>query len=461
MTERLPLLNAADGGGLSNAALVERPRSGARLRKRLRLPILGGALISAFIVVAIWIARPDALPALAAFGASASETGGTVIRSLQERLAGHPAMERPDPVRNVRAITVRLSTPSELRSFTGFVAARYETPLAFRVSGKIVERIAEVGQAVSAGDALMRLDPADYRAALAAAEANLAAAKAQARQAMADERRQSQLLQQGWTTQAAYDRVLAVASSSADQVKAAAEQTTLARNSLSYTELKATHDGVVTELRAEAGQVVPQGQPVVVVVRPGDRDAVVNIPEGHIDDIRGWAATASFWPNGARSEPAILREIAPQADSASRTYRVRFALSESASSAGLGSTVTIALARLAGVRSARLPASAVLFRDGQPMVWRATAAGRLEAASVELVRMSADEAVVRGLANGDRIVTLGVHRLDPGATVRIIEDTTPLQSGADAAGSPQAVDFVSAPSASPVGQEADAICMGD
>ncbi len=353
------------------------------------------------------------------------------VDAAKERLAGDPVMAKPDPVRGVRVLAVSPAPASLAKSFTGTVAARYETAIGFRVGGKILKREVDVGQAVHAGDVLFALDPADYRAAVSAADAALLAAQAQATQAAADDRRQSQLLAQGWTTQAAYDRFKAAAQTAQNQARAAADRLELARNDLSYAELRAPHDGIVTAIRAEAGQVMPVGQPVLTLIRPGDREALVMVPEGQVADLREWAATASFWGRASGEEPAVLREIAPQADPASRTYAVRFSLPGSADTAELGSTVTVQLRRNAVSVASTLPSSAILFRDGKPVVWRlAPSADRVEAVPVTVERLGGETADVTGLQAGELIVTLGVHRLDEGIRVRVVEGPKPPQAAA-------------------------------
>lgn len=356
-----------------------------------------------------------------------------ILRGLQERFAGSAPMAKPDPVRGVRVFIVAQANTALERSFTGTVAARYETAIGFRVGGKILRRAVEVGQTVRAGDALFVLDPADYRSAVSAAEATLLGAQAQAMQAAADERRQAQLLAQGWTTQAVYDRARAAAQMTQSQARAAADRLDLARNDLSYAELKAPHDGIVTGIRAEAGQVVPVGQPVLTLIRPGDREAVITVPEGQVANLRDWTATAKFWGRPPGSEPATLREVAPQADSASRTYLVRFSLPLSAETAELGSTVTIDLRREISGGAATIPSSALIFREGKASVWRVTSLGdRVESVVVLVERLGAETTDVKGLQSGDRIVSLGVHRLDSGALVRIVEGGTAPRSPSSA-----------------------------
>src|SRR5207249_7665920 len=88
----------------------------------------------------------------------------------------------------VRVATVDTSTRAE-RAFTGIVAARVQSDLGFRVSGKVLERLVDTGQTVKRGQPLMRIDPTDLRLATRAQEEAVAAAKARAHQTSADEAR--------------------------------------------------------------------------------------------------------------------------------------------------------------------------------------------------------------------------------------------------------------------------------
>ncbi len=123
----------------------------------------------------------------------------------------------------------------------------------------------------------------------------------------------------------------------------------------------------------------------------------MTIPEGQVADLKDWSATAKFWGRAAGSEPAILREVAPQADAASRTYLVRFSLPSSAETAELGSTVTIDLRREINGSAASIPSSALIFRDGKASVWRLTDPGnRVEPVAVSVERLGSETSDVRG-----------------------------------------------------------------
>ena len=79
-------------------------------------------------------------------------------------------------------------------TLTGVVAARILTDLSFRLSGKISERLVNVGEHVAKGQVLARLDPEEQQAELVSAEANVASAEAMVRQSAAAFERQKELL---------------------------------------------------------------------------------------------------------------------------------------------------------------------------------------------------------------------------------------------------------------------------
>jgi multidrug efflux system membrane fusion protein len=323
------------------------------------------------------------------------------------------------PPRAVRVQEVTADAAAVAQTYTGVVRARYETDLAFRVGAKIVSRHVEVGQRVSARAVLFRLDPTDYRLAVKAAEADLTAAEAEVVQATAEDAR----LARGGR--------LAVSSSETDKARSARdaavarrdrarEALTLARNRLSYCELTAGADGVITALPAEAGQVVAEGQVVARLARDGEREAVVSLPENQAVAARSARAMVTLWAAPGESYPAVLRELSPTADPVTRTYQARFTVRDSGPKVVLGMTATVHLAPADAAPGYALPLSSLLRTGDRPAVWvvdRRTGAVTLTPVEVREYRQ---ETVVLsgGVKPGQLVVTAGVQKLDAGLTVR-------------------------------------------
>jgi multidrug efflux system membrane fusion protein len=331
------------------------------------------------------------------------------------------AAEAPEPPKPVQVAAIRLAPLDAVSTHVGTVRARHEVDVGFRAAGRITARLVEIGQAVSAGEELARIDPADLALSLRAAEADLSAAEAMARQAVADAARSKTLLAAGHVAAAFDDQRQAAARSAQERVTAARAQLELARNRLDYTVLRAPKAGVVTSLLAEAGQVVTEGQPVLRLADPAERELLVRLPESALAGLAGQRAEASFWAQPDVALPAVLREVAPQADGALRTYAARFSLPQAPEWLALGMTGTIRLTGDGALPAAQVPLTALHDRGAGPMVWRVTA-GRVEAVPVEVLRLSETTAALRGaLREGDSIVAMGSQMLTPDEPVRVVQ----------------------------------------
>ncbi len=261
------------------------------------------------------------------------------------------------------------------------VRARYETDLGFRVAGKIVTRIVNVGDRVAVGDVVARLDPEDLRLQVESAEAELAAATSNLAQAAADFERYAKLKTHGWASVADFDRKKAASDEAQGRLERARRALDLARNQLGYAELKADADGVITATLAEPGQVVAIGQAVARLAHHGEKEAVVALPETWLAEARKSRAIVRLWADRERSFEARLRELSPQADAATRTYAARFTIENADEAVAFGMTATVTLTQAADAKVARLPLSAILNRGTGPSVYVVDASGALDAAA--------------------------------------------------------------------------------
>jgi RND family efflux transporter MFP subunit len=340
-------------------------------------------------------------------------------------LAGCEANTAPAPItveRPVRVQRVSFEDADAKREFVGVVRARYETDLGFRVAGKIVTRIVNVGDRVQVGDVVARLDPEDLKLQVQSAEAELAAATSNLAQASADFARYSTLKTNGWASLADFDRKKAAGDEAQGRLDRARRSLDLARNQLGYAELKADADGVITATLAEPGQVVAIGQPVARLAHRGEKEAVVALPESWLAETRKSKATVRLWADRDRSFDAHLRELSPQADPATRTYAARFTIDNADDAIAFGMTATVTLSQAADAKVARLPLSAILNRGTGPSVYAVDASGALALKPVTVTGFTEDAALVSsGVGDGDRIVTLGVQKLEAGLKVRTVE----------------------------------------
>jgi RND family efflux transporter MFP subunit len=349
---------------------------------------------------------------------------GTLASALL--LAGcHEETKAPEPVRPVLSMLIEPNR-ADSSVAVGVVEPRYKTHLGFRVLGRLTSRPVYVGDLVSEGQIIGAIDPTALDLAVRSARAQLAKAQAQLATAKAAEERQRTLITSDATSKQTLDN--------AEQARAGAEATvareqaslTKALEQLGYAQIKADFGGVVTAVGAEVGQVVSPGQSVVTVARPDIREAVVDIGEDFPAPLEiGLPFTVSLQLLPAVQVEGRIREVAPQADPLTRLRRVRIALDDPPESFRLGATTTAKLGK-DQTPILRLPASAVLAKDGANFVWVVDQpAGTVSLQKIDAIVDQTGIRVTSGLAPGARVVTAGIHSLKPGQHVRIAQDQEP------------------------------------
>jgi len=337
----------------------------------------------------------------------------------------------------VRTAIVQSTASAQTRSFTGTVAARVQSDLGFRVSGKVLERLVSSGQRVRRGQPLMRLDDADLRLALHAQEEAVVAAAARARQATDDEARDRNLAAEGVEPPAAYDRMRASAEAARAQLRAVKAQAEVARNATGYAVLVADAAGVIVETLAEPGQVVGASQPVVRLAHDGPREAVVQLPET-LRPMLGSSAQAALYGRAGVVVPTHLRELSSGADPLTRTFQAKYVLEGPLADAPLGATVSVVVPAEGARRDLRVPIGALFDAGGGPGVWTIVdEPARVRWRPIEPHRLDDETvSVSAGLQEGDRVVSLGAHVLHEGQQVRLAGEAAPREGVSRAAGSP-------------------------
>jgi membrane fusion protein, multidrug efflux system len=327
-------------------------------------------------------------------------------------------------VRPVRTVTVEPRQSGETLSLTGEIQPRYQADIGFRVDGKILERPVDIGTAVKKGDLLARLDPQQYRQQVAVAKADVASADAEVERSRAQELRQRELLKNGHTTQVKYDQALKALKTAHAQADASRARLVQADENLGYTELQADHDGVVTAVGADAGQVVGAGQMVVRLAQPGEREAIFNVSEAILGNPqKNPTVVVKLVSDPAITTQGKVRYVSPQADPATRTYTVRVSLPQAPPQMRLGATVAGSIT-VNQAQVITLPSTALFEKGGKPAVWLVGSDGTVALEPIAVARYEDDTFVVgSGLEKGEIVVTGGVQKLVPGEKVRLVTAT--------------------------------------
>src|SRR6266550_142853 len=321
-------------------------------------------------------------------------------------------------IRPVRVTSIQHTLSGDTVSLTGQIQAKDQINLAFRIAGRLQERNVTVGDPVTPGQIVARIEPQDFQNALRSVEADLASAKAVLANAQATEGRQSELLSKGFATRVQYDQ--------AEQgLKTAQAQAKLqnARDNLAYTDLKSDVAGSVTAKGAEPGEVVAAGRMILQVARQGGRDAVFNVPSQLIrQSPKNPEVTVSLSDDPTIVAIGHVREVAPQADAATGTYVVKVALDNPPDAMRLGATI-VGQVKVQSEPVIQPPGTAVTQSEGKPAVWLVDP----EKKTVSLVPVTvghydtSSAVVAQGLKDGDLVVTAGVQALRPGQEVRLLE----------------------------------------
>lgn len=318
----------------------------------------------------------------------------------------------------VKVQTVRLTDYAPTLTLTGEIAARAQSDLSFRITGRIIERKVDVGANVDAGELLARLEPREQKADVDAGIAAVHAAEAKLRQVTSAFERQKSLLNQGFTTRRDYDQAeqdYRTAQAALDNARA---QLATARDSLSHAELRAPLSGVITVRNMEVGQVVQAAQPVVTLAHNGPRDAVVNVQEAVVSTIKGGRIELVLLSDPKIKTVGEVREVAPAVDATTGTVRVKIGIAHAPPEMLLGSAVTVT-AQAKPRQMAILPWSALTSDSGQPAVWLTDPHSRkVTLRRIVIETFNSSDIVVRdGLRPGELVVTTGTQLLRPGQEI--------------------------------------------
>jgi RND family efflux transporter MFP subunit len=326
------------------------------------------------------------------------------------------------PARPVRTVTVERGAAGETVSLTGHVRAKDEASLAFRLDGRVVERLVNMGDEVRAAQVVARLDARDQENAVRTAEAKLAAVEALLTQARLTFARQQALLKDGWTSRAKFDEAEQKLRTVQAEVDSARAQLRVAQDQLDYAVLHADAPGVVAAVGAEPGEVVRAGQMIVQVARQGGRDAVFDVPRQLIQTgPRDPMVEIALADAPTVKATGRVREVAPQADSATRTFQVKVGITDPPEAMRLGSTVTGRL-QLAAPPGVEVPASSLTEANGRAAVWIVDPQSQtVSLRNVDVLRYDPTVVVIsQGLKPGDVVVTAGAQALRPGQQVRLL-----------------------------------------
>ena len=343
---------------------------------------------------------------------------------------GKPPPQTED-IRPVRVMTVAPAATSVAAELSGEVRPRIESRVGFRVAGRITDRKVEVGQRVAVGQVLATLDAADFKLGAEAARAQLEAARVDRDQQRIDFKRFQELYKQGFISGADLERRRAQLDAAEARHDSAAAQAEVSGNQAAYAELRAPEAGVITAVDAEVGQVVSAGQSVVRIAQSSEKEVVVALPESRLAELRRIPQVrVRLWSSGAELRGRV-REIAPLADPATRTYPARITLIDAPADVALGMTATVRFEAPLPQPVITVPMQALLREGDSTYVWKLDAAGStVSRHAVQVATVAGNDLVIAaGVQPGDVLVNAGVHLLKEGQKVKVLAEPAAVAPG--------------------------------
>lgn len=328
------------------------------------------------------------------------------------------------PPRALRTITVQHEQIGETVEQTGEVRPRFETAMSFRINGQLEFRV-ETGTTVKTGDVLARLDRTPSKNALLTAQADLATVKADLNLAEINSQRSRNLFEKNVGTQAQMQQADAALATAQAKLESAEAALANAQDTLSYTELRAARDGVISAVGSNEGQVVSAGQMVVTLISDEERDAVFDIPVQFMQMDYAPAVKVELISDPTISADGEIREVTPSADAATRTYRVKVGLNADGKKMPFGAAVRGAVV-LSPKELISVPSSAITQdKNGTAVFVVDKASNTVKVRDVTVERyMGLSVLVSKGLSDGEMVATAGVNKLRDGEKVLVEDGST-------------------------------------
>ena len=303
------------------------------------------------------------------------------------------------------------------------IEALSQATLAAQMPGRIVDLAVDVGDRVRKGQMLLRIDPAEATAVVAAAEAAVAQADAALITAKAEYERARSLVARKFLSQSALDSARSQFQAADAQLRAARAQRTQATTVQAYATVVSPLDGVIAARHIEAGEMAQPGRTLLTVYDPARMRAVADLSPQRLAQLGDGVLSARVELNGGeRMLEAAAVTLLPAADARTHTRRLRIDLPPGTEGVQPGSFARVhfhsAAASAAAAAPVLIPAASVLRRGELTAVYVAQGEGRFSLRQVRLGRTVQDGTAVEVLSGLKGDETLALDPVQAGIQTR-------------------------------------------
>jgi membrane fusion protein (multidrug efflux system) len=353
-----------------------------------------------------------------------------LVMALVVAACGTTESAPPDPARQipVETTTVVREDVDVTIEAVGTLRADRAVEVRPKRAGHVRELPLVEGAPVVAGAVLASLDDTDLRAQVDVAAATLLDAQVRARNARRQHERAATLLGEGIVAQQQHDDLRAELDRATASVAVAEAALALARAHLAETVVRAPFDGIVGQRRVDVGAYVGEGDTLVTLVDLDPLEIEFAVPDRHLALLqadRPVAVAVASHPDRRFVGRVVF--VAPEVDEVNRTVTVKAALPnpDTLLRPGQFATVTLTLERR---QDALLVPEEALLSDGRRALVFVVADDVATARPVRTgTRTPGRVQIVEGLDAGDRVVSAGHEKLDPGAENPVREADAPAE----------------------------------
>jgi membrane fusion protein (multidrug efflux system) len=319
-----------------------------------------------------------------------------------------------------------MTLDEEIRA-SGDLQARFHTMISAEVAGRVTELSVDEGGAVEASAIVLEIDPERRKLDLAAAEAELAQARANLRKERSQAARIRELRSQSVSSIQQLEEAETALELAQSVVRAEEAAVGVARRAVSDSSVAAPFAGLVARRSVELGEFVQPGTELFELVSLDPLEAIFSLTELDTERVKpGQHVAISVGAFPGRTFDGVVTFVAPTVDPATRTLRIKAEIdnSDALLRPGLFARVSLGVARRENVLM--VPAEALLQRAGGASLYRVVEGDRVERVSVRAGMTANDMVEVLGDVHaGDRIVRRGHGGLANGMVVVVREGVRP------------------------------------